>query len=119
PHGHAPLDAEDACGRAGVVVDALLGAGLSGAPRPPYDAWVQVLRHHAAKTLAVDVPTGFGTPLAFVPRATVTLHDIKEGMTQANCGAITVADGVIPREASAHTGPGAYLLCTQGQPVPD
>src|SRR5437870_2712620 len=29
PHEHAPLDAEDACGRSALVVDALLGAGLS------------------------------------------------------------------------------------------
>src|SRR5882672_1653369 len=115
PHEHTALAAEDACGRAALIVDALLGAGLSGAPRAPYDAWVAVLRHHAAKALAVDVPTGFGTPLSYAPRATITLHDVKEGMSEATCGAISVADVGIPREASTHTGPGEYLLYPQGK----
>jgi NAD(P)H-hydrate epimerase len=40
------------------VVDALLGTGSSGAPRPPLDAVIRILNKPAAKRFAVDLPSG-------------------------------------------------------------
>ncbi|MCA1813113.1 MAG: NAD(P)H-hydrate dehydratase, partial [Halobacteriales archaeon] len=95
---------------ADLVVDALLGAGLHGTLRGPYRPWVQEVNASAKPVLSVDVPTGLGTGLAVQPRATVTFHDIKEGMTEANSGRILVADIGIPPRALSHTGPGEMLL---------
>jgi NAD(P)H-hydrate epimerase len=114
-HEPSPAQVEAAASRAAVVLDALLGAGIEGALRPPYDAWVDVLRRHARKVVAVDVPTGFGTATTFVPRETVTFHDIKEGMSEASCGRIVVADIGVPREAALYTGPGEYSLYPRGK----
>lgn len=41
------------------IVDALLGTGARGEPRPPFDAAIAQLNSHPAKKLAVDVPSGF------------------------------------------------------------
>lgn len=106
---------ERACADATVVVDALLGAGLSGPLRPPYDGWVRILARHAPKVVAVDVPTGLGTPTSYTPARTVALHDIKEGMTEANSGKIDVAPIGIPDDASRYTGPGEYALYPAGR----
>jgi NAD(P)H-hydrate epimerase len=40
------------------IVDALLGTGASGAPRPPFDAAIRVMNAAACKRLAVDLPSG-------------------------------------------------------------
>ncbi|HET6404172.1 MAG TPA: NAD(P)H-hydrate dehydratase, partial [Candidatus Thermoplasmatota archaeon] len=108
-------DVDKACAEAALIVDALLGAGLSGPPRAPYDAWVRILAKHAERTLAVDVPTGFGTGTSYVPARTVTFHDIKEGMEEENAGAIEVAPIGIPDAASLYTGPGEYALYPAGR----
>jgi len=42
----------------GWVVDALLGTGAKGEPRPPFDDIVDRLNTCSARKLAVDVPTG-------------------------------------------------------------
>jgi NAD(P)H-hydrate epimerase len=114
---HAPDEArlDAALAEAGVVVDALLGAGLAGPLRAPYDAWVRALARHAGKVVAADVPTGFGTPTTYKPASTVTFHDIKDGMDEATCGRIHVAPVGIPEEASTQTGPGEYTLYPRGR----
>src|SRR5207247_2506528 len=40
------------------IVDALLGTGATGAPRPPMDAAIRRMNASAAKRLAVDLPSG-------------------------------------------------------------
>ena len=40
------------------IVDALLGTGSAGAPRPPLDAVIHVLNQHTANKFAVDLPSG-------------------------------------------------------------
>lgn len=90
-----------------VIVDAMLGIGGTGELREPYRSVVSALitkRHPAV--VSVDVPTGLGTDSALVPTATVTFHDRKEGMTEANSGHIHVVDIGIPAEASTYVGPG-------------
>jgi NAD(P)H-hydrate epimerase len=40
------------------IVDALLGTGSTGAPRPPFDAVIRRINTADAKRLAVDLPSG-------------------------------------------------------------
>jgi len=40
------------------IVDALLGTGATGAPRPPIDSAIRQINAAAAKRLAVDLPSG-------------------------------------------------------------
>ena len=40
------------------LVDALLGTGAKGEPRPPFDAVISQMNAHAAPILAVDLPSG-------------------------------------------------------------
>ncbi|MER3416672.1 MAG: NAD(P)H-hydrate epimerase [Gemmataceae bacterium] len=75
------------------IVDALLGTGLSGPARPPYDAAISAInqaRAAGARVLAVDVPSGLdcdtGHPLgtAVCADVTVTLAGIKKGFLAAH-----------------------------------
>jgi len=90
-----------------VLIDALLGIGLSGELREPFISVVKTInaaRHPAV--VSVDAPSGLGTSLAVAARATVTFYDVKEGMTAKNSGIITVVDIGIPADASTYVGPG-------------
>jgi NAD(P)H-hydrate epimerase len=101
--------AEPAWSKAPVLVDCLLGSGLRGPPRAPYDAVIRYLnRRHAAgaTVIACDVPSGLGTPLAVHPDATVTFHAPKQGMAPANSGRIVVAPIGIPHAAETEIGLG-------------
>lgn len=102
--------AQDLLGDAAVAVDALLGAGIRGEPRGTYGEMVHALNDTPAHVVSVDVPTGLGTGLAVEPDATVTFHDVKEGMSEGNSGTIHVADIGIPTRAVTHTGPGELEL---------
>lgn len=43
---------------ADIIVDALLGTGISGEIRPPYDVLITLANQSQAKCIAVDVPSG-------------------------------------------------------------
>jgi NAD(P)H-hydrate epimerase len=92
------------------LVDAMLGTGAVGEPRPPFDAAIDWINQRPAKTqaLAVDVPSGLdcdtGRPAAHTVRAdhTCTFAAMKSGFTQpvaqAFTGTIHVCDiGIPPR----------------------
>jgi hydroxyethylthiazole kinase-like uncharacterized protein yjeF len=76
---------QDARG-AGVVVDALLGTGILGRVRPPYDAAIEALNACGRPVLALDLPSGLhgdtGQILGCAVRATwtVTFGAWKAGM---------------------------------------
>lgn len=99
-------EAAAALGEAGLVVDALFGAGLS---RPPPAAVVDLLRaaqDSAAFLVAVDLPSGLqgdvGRPLGFAPRADLTVafgarkiaHVLEPG--RGLCGEFVIADIGLP-----------------------
>ncbi len=58
------------------IVDALLGTGASGEPRPPFDAVIDQLNSSGVPILAVDLPSGLdcdsGSPARHTIRARVT-----------------------------------------------
>lgn len=41
-----------------LIVDALLGTDLHGAPRPPMDAWIRAVNLSGSPVVAVDIPSG-------------------------------------------------------------
>jgi len=41
-----------------LIIDALLGTGLSSAVRAPYDQLISTINHHAAPVIALDIPSG-------------------------------------------------------------
>jgi NAD(P)H-hydrate epimerase len=114
-----PLEA----GVGDVVVDALLGTGLSRAPDGPFAraiARVEEARVAGARVLAVDVPSGLsadtGRPLGPCVRAdrTVTFAFQKRGLVlhpgPSFAGEVTVADIGIPPEAARRVPVGCELL---------
>jgi len=72
--------------RADLVVDALLGTGISGEVRGIYATAISLLNEHASRVLAVDVPSGIHSEtgevcgVAVRADATVTLGAVKLGL---------------------------------------
>ena len=121
----AVADAADLdLGSPDVVVDAMLGTGVSGALREPErTAAERVSELGTADTagttvIAVDVPSGVDadtgertggpeSPAVAADRV-VTFHDTKPGLDRLDA-AVTVADIGIPAAAERFTGPGDLL----------
>jgi NAD(P)H-hydrate epimerase len=88
------------------IVDALLGTGARGEPRPPFDAAIDWMNAQRAKKLAVDVPSGLdcdsGEPAKHTVRAdhTCTFATMKIGFTRpaakAYVGEVHVCDIGVP-----------------------
>lgn len=72
-----------------VVIDAMLGTGAGGAPRPPLDDWITAANGSSAFRVAIDLPTGIDADsgaqpgLAFRPHATLTFVALKKSMSAA------------------------------------
>lgn len=106
PHDPARLDAELA--GAAWIVDALLGTGARGEPKPPLDAVIDRLNASGAPILAVDLPSGLdcdtGQPAAHTVRAAVTctFAAAKPGLVapeaQPFVGRLVVLDIGAPRQ---------------------
>jgi NAD(P)H-hydrate epimerase len=105
-----PIDRPAELHNAHWLIDALLGTGAHGEPRPPFDTatdWINA-RPATTKALAVDVPSGLdcdtGQPAAHTVRAdhTCTFAAMKIGFTQPTAkpyvGTVHVCDiGIPPR----------------------
>ncbi|PSP80512.1 bifunctional ADP-dependent NAD(P)H-hydrate dehydratase/NAD(P)H-hydrate epimerase [Halobacteriales archaeon QS_1_68_20] len=106
----AGLDLPDA----DVVVDAMLGTGVSGALREPAATAARAINAADATVVSVDVPSGLdaGTgdlPALHVdPDRVVTFHDTKPGLDALDAE-VTVADIGIPTAAQQFVGPGDLL----------
>jgi hydroxyethylthiazole kinase-like uncharacterized protein yjeF len=105
-----PADAarvEERLARAAWLVDGLAGTGLAGAARPPLDALIRLVNAAAARTLAVDLPSGTGDAFrqgypAVEAELTLTIALPKLclylPLVRPYCGQILVVPGVFPRE---------------------
>ncbi|MEM6774999.1 MAG: NAD(P)H-hydrate dehydratase [Pseudomonadota bacterium] len=99
----------------GVLVDAMLGTGTSGALREEYALAVAELNALTIPALALDVPTGVdadsGSVTGDAVRATATVSFItaKRGLYTGagaeHAGAVSVADLDVPDSAFADAGP--------------
>jgi NAD(P)H-hydrate epimerase len=88
------------------LVDAMLGTGAHGEPRPPFDIAIDWMNAQPEKKLAVDVPSGLdcdsGEPAAHTVRAdhTCTFAAMKLGFTQPAAhpftGTVHVCDIGVP-----------------------
>jgi NAD(P)H-hydrate epimerase len=110
-----PANVGELIGQSDIVIDAMLGVGLSGKLREPYSSIVKRLNGAHKQVVSVDVPTGLGTDIAVKPAMTVTFHDMKEGMEGARCGKVLVADIGIPKEAQTYIGPGEFVYMPRPQ----
>jgi NAD(P)H-hydrate epimerase len=92
---------------ADIIVDGILGTGISGDIREPYASAMKFVNDTNAFKLAVDVPSGLdpdtgNTSNVFVTvDVTVTFHKMKIGMPKRKdlCGLIYVEKIGIPPEA--------------------
>ncbi len=92
---------------ADIIVDGILGTGISGDIREPYASAMKFINDSNAFKLAVDVPSGLdpdtgNTSNVFVSvDVTVTFHKMKIGMPKRKelCGLIYVEKIGIPPEA--------------------
>ena len=90
-----------------LIIDSMLGVGLTGSLREPYLTIVKKINLVKNKNIiSVDVPTGIGTNRSVKPDYTITFHDIKEGMNKRNSGNIIIVDIGIPKKAIDYIGPG-------------
>ncbi|WP_096393041.1 NAD(P)H-hydrate dehydratase [Halorubrum trapanicum] len=103
-----------------VVVDAMLGSGVSGGLREPERTAAAAINASDATVIAVDVPSGIDAdtgdptgspesdPTPVDADRVVTFHDAKPGLAALDAE-ITVADIGIPAAAERFTGPGDLL----------
>ncbi|MGL9751153.1 MAG: NAD(P)H-hydrate epimerase [Symbiopectobacterium sp.] len=85
-----------------LIIDDLLGTGLSSAPRAPYDALIARANAHAAPVLALDIPFGLNAQtgacagdaiVAVAPLPFIVLKPgLLTGRVRACVGALHYAD---------------------------
>jgi NAD(P)H-hydrate epimerase len=103
-------------GEPGVVVDGVLGTGVTGAPREPEASAIAAINEAGAAgatVVSVDLPSGLDANTGEAPGAVVepdhvvTFHDLKPGLEGHDD--VTIADIGIPDAAERFTGPGDLL----------
>lgn len=94
-----------------LVVDGLIGYGLDGEPRPPFDRLIREVNDHGAETVSIDVPSGVDadTGEAVEPHveadSTVTLGLPKTGLEGCgSAGEVWLADIGIPSQVYREVG---------------
>ncbi|WP_053947992.1 bifunctional ADP-dependent NAD(P)H-hydrate dehydratase/NAD(P)H-hydrate epimerase [Halolamina sediminis] len=101
-----------------LLVDAMLGTGITGELREPEASAAHAINDSAAPVLAVDVPSGVDADTAATPvgvveaEHVVTFHDLKPGL--AEHADVTVADIGIPAAAEEVVGPGDVAVLGAG-----
>jgi NAD(P)H-hydrate epimerase len=99
-----------------VIVDAMLGTGVTGALREPERSAAVAINESSATVIAVDVPsgvdadTGEGAGVTVDADHVVTFHDDKPGLDDYE---VTVADIGIPDAAELFAGPGDRRVLTR------
>lgn len=114
--------------RSGIVVDALLGTGLTGDVRAPFASAVAAINDSGLPVLAIDIPSGLcsdsGRVLGTAVRATCTISFIglKRGLFTGaaadHCGEILFAGLDVPAAALAGTAPAAQRLVLESMALP-
>lgn len=107
----------------GVIVDALLGTGLSGAARPEYADAISCINASSLPVLALDIPSGLGSDTGHAAGAvvkadcTVTFIACKQGLLTGAapqyCGDLRYCDLEVPAECFATQEAGASELSLQ------
>jgi NAD(P)H-hydrate epimerase len=66
-----PETADDLLAQANVIVDALLGTGSSGEPRPPFDTLIQKINAASKPIIAIDIPSGMDCAQGIASETTI------------------------------------------------
>lgn len=93
--------------QADIIVDGILGTGISGKIREPYASAIDIINKLKTFKLALDVPSGLDPDTGNIgdkcvkANVTITFHTMKVGMPKRMdmCGTILVEKIGIPREA--------------------
>ena len=95
-------------GKADLIIDALIGYGLTGVPRPPVAGWIDRANDAGSPILALDAPSGLDTTSGIPGKpciqaaATLTLALPKTGLltaqAQSYVGDLYLADISVPPE---------------------
>jgi NAD(P)H-hydrate epimerase len=80
----------------GWLVDAMLGTGATGSPRPPFDAAIEWFNRQVARKLAVDVPSGLDCDTGEASRSAVR--------ADVTCTFVALKPGYNSASAAQHTG---------------
>ncbi len=78
------------------IIDALLGTGARGEPRPPLDAVIDQINAAAARRLAVDLPSGLDCDTGVAARHTIRAHE--------TCTFMAMKQGFLAAGAEHYTG---------------
>ena len=90
-----------------VIIDGLLGTGINGRLKPPYDQWISVVNRTTAPVIALDIPSGLngddGSVATEAIRAdlTIVIGLPKTGLISGHgpelCGRLRLVDiGLLP-----------------------
>ncbi len=79
-----------------LIVDALLGTGATGPPRPPLDQVIDAINAHPASILAVDVPSGLDCDTGMAAQ-----HAVRAAYT---CTFVAAKPGLVAPQAAAYVG---------------
>lgn len=82
-----------------IIIDALLGTGISGELREPYKTLIKRLNALSGAKVSVDIPTGYRTSEAFAADLTISMHYPKT----EDCTTVSIG---IPKEFESLVGPG-------------
>lgn len=110
-----------------LIVDALLGTGVNGAPRAPFDQWIERVNASGCPVVSLDIPSGLDGDTGAAPGAvvqadlTVTMALPKTGMlTEAGrpfCGRLRCVDiGFSAAHVAAAPGTGEALFAADVRP---
>jgi NAD(P)H-hydrate epimerase len=99
---HAQHVKEVDLGDFNLIVDGLLGTGISGKVKPDVAEWIEAMNSTSSAVLSIDTPSGINGTNGFVcgtavqATATVTMDFLKQGIVvqpgKSLAGEITVAD---------------------------
>lgn len=91
-----------------LLIDGLLGTGISGQLREPYRSWIRLINESGKPVISIDIPSGLDGDTgeivtdAVTADLTVTMALVKKGMITAagprQCGRIRIVDIGIPHD---------------------
>jgi NAD(P)H-hydrate epimerase len=111
-------------GQFDILVDGMLGIGISGDPREPFKSTIQKINTTKAKKICIDLPTGYGSTISVKSDLTVSLHFPKlEGAEVLTLGVpLDLENRIGPgevkalekRRSDAHKGQGGRVMIIGG-----
>jgi len=103
-----------------IIIDGLLGTGISGILRPPYENWIEIVNTRSLPVVSLDIPSGLNgddgsvAGSAIITDLTIAIGLPKKGMIAGNgpelCGRIRCVDIGIPSVLIDKIGSGLEMI---------